>query len=880
MTEWLSDLRYRLRALLRRRDLERELDDELQFHLEREADKLVKEGLPPDEAMRQARLRFGGLSRIKDDSRDSRGLSLFDTLAGDLRYASRRLRAEPGFTAVVVLTLAIGIGGTAAIFSAVNPILFETLPYPQARRIVMIQEHYGGGRLSDGTWGMYRALTERSRSFEAIAVLKPWQPTATGGTQPERLEGQRISAGYFRVLGVAPALGRDFVPAEDVANGPDVVILSDGLWRRRFNADPAILGRFITLNGSPFTVVGVMPPGLDNVLDPAAELWAPLQYDLTQGRAWGHHLRTVGRLRDGMAVAEVSRELDAIAHAVVDEQRPETYGQDFQLGAVPLRDEVTRGVKPALLAMLGAMALVLIIACVNVTNLLLARGVRRRAEFALRAALGAGHRRLVRQLLTESLLLAALGGAAGMLVASSGVKALIALSPPELPRIAAIGVDGPVFLFAFVLTTVIGVAFGVAPAVSAAHSDPQRALQGAARGSTTGHHRLRGALVVAEVALAVVLLVGSGLLLRSLQRLFAVDSGFDAANVLTMQVRAVGPQFANSGATVRYFEQVLEAVRRVPGVTSAAFTSQLPMSGDLDAYGVQFEISPTETVVGGSTFRYAVTPAYIETMRIALRKGRVFDERDRAGAPLVALLSDSYARRIFRDADPVGQRLRIGPADGPLLTVVGVVADVRQQSLALTEADAVYVTQSQWFMFPDNVMSLVVRSRGDAAALAPAVRQAVWSVDQDQPIVRVAMLADLVAASAAERRFALVLFEAFALAALFLAAAGIYGVLAGRVAERAREIGVRAALGATRGNIVRLVVRQGLTLTGLGVAFGALGSLLATRALMTMLFDVSRLDPLTYGGVVVLLASVALVACVVPAWRAARVDPVSTLRSD
>ena len=660
-------------------------------------------------------------------------------------------------------------------------------------------------------------------------------------------------------------------------NGGDVVILSNGLWRRRYSADPAIIGQAVTLDGNPFTVVGVMPRDFENVLAPAAEAWAPLQYDLTQGRAWGHHLRTIARLKQRTDFEAAALELDALAHAVVEEQQPGTYGTSFSVAAVALRDDVVRGVKPALLAVMGAMALVLLIACVNVTNLLLARGVRRRHEFALRASLGAGHQRLVRQMLTESLVLAFLGGAVGMLVAAAGVRALIALSPPELVRLAAIGVNAPVFLFALAVSTLVGLAFGVAPAMHAARSDPQQALQGASRGSTGTHHWLRGALVVAEVALALVLLVSSGLLVRSLQRLFAVDSGFDAAHVLTMQVQAVGPAFSDQAALSPYFEQVLGAVRGVPGVTSAALTSQLPMSGDLDLWGVHFDMSPTEVVEGGSTFRYSVSPGYVETMRLALRSGRAFDDRDVAGAPRVALISESYAKRIFGDDDPLGQRFRIGPATGPQFTIVGVVGDVRQQSLAMSQADAVYVPEGQW-LFPDNVRWLVVRTSGNPLALAAAVRQAAWSADRDQPVMRVAALEELVAASAAERRFALVLFEAFALAALILAAAGIYGVLAGRVAERTREIGVGAALGATRGSIVRLVVRQCLALTGLGVAIGLAGALIATRALVAMLFGVSRLDPATYIGVVALLAVVSLVACAVPAWRAARVAPVTTVR--
>ena len=793
-------------------------------------------------------------------------------MLADLQYAARRLWSAPGFTAITVLTLSVGIGATTAIFSAVNPILFEPLPYPRADRIAMIRENGRDGSRNDGTFGMYRELAARARSFDAIAVLKPWQPTLTGADQPERFEGQRVSAKYFRVLGVSPIIGRDFEPSDDRLDGPNVVVLSDALWRRRFAGDRTIVGRQIALDGDSYSVIGVMPGGFENVLAPSAELWAPLQYDMSQGRAWGHHLRTVGRLQPGIGVDRASRELNVVGHAVLKELRPATYG-DVEFAAVPLGDDVTRAVRPALLAILGAVTLVLVIACVNVTNLLLARVVQRRGEFALRAALGAGSRRLMRQLLTESLLLAAIGGVVGIAVAALGVRALVALSPPGFPRAGAIRVDGSVFAFGFAITTLIGLAFGSVPALHAARSDPHLDLQRASRHATGRHRRTRGALVVAEFALAFVLLVSSGLLLRSLERLFAVDVGFDSSQLLTMQVQTSGHRFDDDRATHRFFEQALAAARRVPGVRAAALTSQLPFSGDRDEYGVRFDSSPE----GFSTFRYAVSPGYIETMRIPLRRGRLLDERDRAGAPLAALINESFAKRRFRDVDPLGRRLSIGPVDG--YTIVGVVGDVKQMSLMPSDSDAVYITASQW-RFADGAMSLVLRTDGEVTALASAVRQAVWSVDKDQPVVRVATMDDLLAASAAERRFALIVFETFALAALVLAAAGIYGVLSGSVAERTREIGLRSALGASRGSILALVIRQGMMLTGLGVAIGLAGAAAASRAIAAMLFGVARLDPVTYLGVVALLAAVSAAACGVPAWRAARVDPATTLRAE
>jgi putative ABC transport system permease protein len=873
-------LTHGLRALTRRSAAAREVADEVAHYLEEATAAHRARGLSPAEARRAARLELGSAATaVEQQVREVGWEDLVATLAADLRYAARRLRAAPGFTAIAVLTLGLGIGATTAIFSAIDPVLIAPLPYPHADGIATIWDTGPDRSRLDVTFGTVAELGERSRSFEAIAALKPWRPTLIGGAEPERLDGQRVGWSYFRVLGVAPALGEDFQASDDRLDGGRVVILSDGLWRRRFGADPAILGRPITLDGDPYAVIGVIPRGFENVLAPAAELWTPLGYDLSQGRAWGHHLRAVGRLAPGVGVARAARDLDAIARSPVAEfPRPPWASLDGGLILTPLQEDLTRGVRPALLALLGAVALVLVIAGVNVTNLLLARGVQRRGELALRAALGAGRRRLLRQLLTESLLLAALGGALGMAVALAGVRALVALVPPGLPRAGAIGVDGAAFAFGLGLTTLIGLACGLAPALQGSRGGPHGDLPHASLRTTGGHRRARGALVVAEVALALVLLVSSGLLLRSLQRLFAVAPGFEPSHLLTLEVQTSGHRFDDDEVTRRFFDAALAAVRRLPGVAAAAFTSQLPLSGDEDLYGVHFDPSPPDDPgeVRGS-FRYAVSPGYFETLRIPLRRGRLLAEGDRADAPRVALVSESLARRRLRGRDPLGQRLRIG--DGPLYTIVGVVGDVKQTSLALDEPDAVYVTAAQW-RFADRALALVVRARGDAAALAPAVRRAVWSVDGDQPIVRVATMADLVAASAAERRFALILFAAFAMAALALAAAGIYGVLAGAVAERTREIGVRAALGASRGEILALVVRQGMALTGLGAALGVAGAAVATRAIAGMLFGVSPLDPATYLGVIALLAAVAMAACGVPAWRAARVDPATTLRAE
>ena len=872
------------KQLSSRRRLYDDLSEEIQQHLQEKIEELVASGMSRKEAAAAARREFGNVTLMEEDSRAIWGWPSIESFFGDLRYGAGNMLRTPGFTTITVLTLALGIGAAAAIFSAVNPILFESLPYPHAGRIMMIWDFGTEGSRSHVAFHTYRELAARSRSFDAIAVTKLWQPTLVGTKEPERFDGQFVSASYFHVLGVPPFLGRDFEASDDRLNGPHVVILSDALWRRRFGGDATIIGRQVTLDDSSYTVIGVMPNSFENILVPSAELWTTLQYDAGhitsfQTREWGNHLRMVGRLQPGASTDQARQELNTIVRNPVQEfPRPPwaSHKQGFMVNS--LQDDVTRGVKPALLAVLGAVLLVLVIACVNVTNLLLARGVRRCGEFALRAALGAGRRRLIRQLLTESLLLAAMGGVAGMAVAQLGVRALVALSPAELPRVGAIGVDGPVFAFALGITTLIGLVVGLIPALRASRDEPHMGLQESSPRTAGGHRRTRSALVVVEVALALMLLVSSGLLLRSLERLFAVAPGFDASHLLTMQVQTYGRRFDDNAICNRFFAQALEAVRNVPGVSAAAFTSQLPLSGDADIYGVQFENENKIRDVEGA-FRYGVAPGYFETMGIQLRRGHLFNAQDVAGAPVrPVLINESLAKRKYPGQDPIGRRVRFGgPPNRPWDIIVGVVGDVKQTSLAASQSDAVYVTTAQW-LWADGTQWLVVRTRGDAAALAPAVRQAIWSVDKDQPVVRVATMEDLLAASAAQRRFALVLFEAFALAALVLAAAGIYGVLSGSVAERTREIGIRLALGASRESILALVVRQGLMLSGLGVAIGLAGAAAASQAIATMLFGVSRLDPVTYLGVIALLAGVSVIACGVPAWRAMRVDPIVALR--
>jgi putative ABC transport system permease protein len=731
------------------------------------------------------------------------------------------------------------------------------------------------------TLGTYDEVRTRAHAFEALAAADGWRPSLSGSGMPERLEGRRVTADYFRVFGAVPLTGRDFTAADDQPGAPPVVILSHALAERRFGGARAAVGRTIRLNDDPYVVTGVMPPGFSNVLAPAVEIWSPLRERSTgdlDTREWGHHYQLVGRLSPSSSIAAATRELLAIGQAPVpDFPRPSWADLSQGLLVRPLHETITRSARPALLAIVAGVALLLAIASVNVANLLLARGAQRRPEFAMRIALGAGRGRLLRQLVTESVVLAALGGALGLGLAPLGIRALVAASPLELPRADAIRLDPPVFLFAAALTSLVGLLVGLAPALGAL-----RAGSGA-RHTTARRGGLRSALVVAEVALALTLLVSAGLLFQSVRRLTAVEPGFDPSGVLTMQVVQAGRAFDTDAARLQFYDLALEAVRAVPGVEAAAFTSQLPLSGEVDGYGLQVEaLADADPGDQGSALRYAVSPEYFATMGIPLVAGRLLGADDRPGAPPAVVINRSFARRVFGDGDPLGQRVRFGPqiGNGTWARVVGVVGDVRHYSLAVGAPDAFYVANGQW-EWADNIETLVVRAApGRAAALIPSLQRAVWSVNPNVPIVRVQPMAGFVAASAGNRRFTLLAMQTLALTALLLAAVGLYGVVSGNVTERVREIGIRTALGASPGDVVGEVVRHAQALTLTGAAIGLVGAYAGSRLIGSMLFGVSPMDPATYGAGVVLLAVVALLAAWAPARRAAAVDPTIALRAE
>ena len=809
-------------------------------------------------------------------------------LGADLRYAWRKLfgRSGAGGTLVAIVSIGLGVGVSAAIFGAVDQILLSALPYPEPQRVIVLTDRTDDDEALPVAYGTFLEVVQRNRSFDALAVVQGWGPSLMVAGDPARLEGDRVSADYFAALGVRPSIGRDFAAADDVTGAPRVVIVTAGFAERRFGSPEGVLDRTIILDGESYTVIGVMPKGFENALSPGAELWTPLRFLTGQSfesREWGHNLDMVGRLSEGVTLEQAQRDMLAIGGTPVAEfPRPTHASMPRGLTLESLHASVTRGVRPALLLILGAVLLLLAIACANVTNILLARALARRDELATRAALGAEPGRLVRQLFAESALLTGVGGVLGVGVAALASRGLVALAPADLPRLHAIGLDARVLGFALATTAVVALVAGLWPALRAREIGSAAVLRAGRRATGHAFATLRRALVVAQVALATVLLASAGLLLRSVDQLLSVPTGFDASRVVTMRVvvpRGSGISYEEGQA---FFERVLAAVRAVPGVEEAALTSLLPLSGSShELYAVFAESSAGSAENAGVAFRYTVTPGWFETMGIPLRRGRLLGTSDRPDAPQAVLINESFAARRFAGRDPIGERVRIGPfnrPDGPWGTIVGVVGDVKQASLA-ESTDAFYVALGQWAWL-DTEPSLVVRTTGDPAAFVESIKRAIWSVNPLLPLERITTMPDLVADSEAQRSFALTIFAAFALAALLVAGVGVYGVIEGTVTERTREIGVRSALGATPTRVAGLVVGQGLGLTALGLVLGVLGAMGATQTISSLLFGIKPFDLVTYLGVVALLLVVALIACYAPALRAARIDPAITLRAD
>ncbi|HJR05986.1 MAG TPA: ABC transporter permease [Pyrinomonadaceae bacterium] len=807
------------------------------------------------------------------------------TILQDLRYGFRMLLKSPGFTFVAVLALALGIGANSAIFSVVNAVLLRPLPFKEPERLVMLWER-NETQDTSVAYPNFLDWRDESKAFEQMTAYRRDSFNLTGAGEPERLAGRLVTGNFFATLGVQPFAGRDFVAEDDQPASAPTVILAHGFWQRRFGGDLSIINRQLTLNDKSYTVVGVTPA--DFTFGSDTDVYVPIGLSVGEVPFYkerGSHpgLWVTGRLKPEASMEQARAELDTIM-AHLGQQYPDT-NKGRRVHIESLYENTVRDVRPALLVLLGAVGFVLLIACANVANLLLARSSARQKEIAIRTALGAGRWRIMRQLLTESLLLAVMGGVFGLLLALWGTDILIAAAPDDVPRLADAHVDLRVLGFTLGVAVLTGLVFGLAPALQASKTDLNESLKETERGSTGRRQRLRAALVVAEVALALVLLIGAGLMVKSLWQLQNVETGFDPNRVLALQLSLKGDK-ADPAKVRNFIAQVEQRVKSLPGVETVAFTNGLPFAGAAEqSFGI---VGQPPDASGDTTphpaVRYTTSPEYLQTLGISLRKGRYFTAQDRADSPHVVVIDETLAQKHFPNQDPLGQRLQIGWADTQPFEIVGVVGHVKHYGL-----DGEVPVESQFYFALDQVpaekmsfiaggITLIVRTQNDPQQLAGAVRAQLLAVAPDQPVFNVRTMSDIVAESIASRRFSMILLLAFALVALVLAAVGIYGVMAYSVTQRTHEIGIRMALGAQADDVLRMVLRQGLLLILTGIATGLVAAFALTRVLAGLLYGVSATDPITFAGISLLLVTVALLACYLPARRATKVDPMVALR--
>ncbi|MCI0486763.1 MAG: ABC transporter permease [Blastocatellia bacterium] len=808
------------------------------------------------------------------------------TLLQDLRYGARMLLKKPGFTAVAVLTLALGIGANSAIFSVVNAVLLRPLPYPDSERIVRLWQTlpaHGLERLSLSA-PEFVDYRDRSRSFSSLAVYASQGLNLTGAGEAERVTCTYVTRGFFSVLDVRPFRGRNFYVEEDAPDNDLVVILSHALWQNRFGGDESILGQAVTLNGRSHTVIGIMPAAFQ-FPNQDTEIWKPMAFsadDYSEDSRGSHYLRAVARLKPGVSLEQARSEVASIARQLQHEH-PTNYeeGSGWSAGAASLHEEAVGDVRLTLLVLLGAVGFVLLIACANVANLLLARATSRQRELAIRSALGAGRWRIVRQLMTESLTLALLGGCLGILLALWGNDMLRALSPADFPRLDEIGVDARLIAFTFLVSLLTSLLFGVVPALQTSKLNLSDSLKESGNTSTDtrSRHRLRGLLVAGEVALALVLLIGAGLLIKSLYKLQQVELGFNPSNLLTMRLDLPRAKYGEPVRQRAFFEQLIDRVESLPNVKSVGIVNYLPLSGSGNQRNAAVEGKPENPI--NIEFRI-VSPAYFRTMGIGLSEGRLFDERDREDAPYVAVVNETFTRIFLPDENPLGKRIKYGGAGSPFkwLTVVGVVKDLKHNDVDAEVKPEIYISYLQPPLPNWNTqnMFLAVRAESEAQNLIPVMRDIVRSIDSDQPIYSIATMQELIARSTAARRFNMLLMAIFAALAVLLAMVGIYSVMSYSITQRTREIGIRLALGARSRDILRLVLRRGMVLAVTGLVAGMLAALWLTPLMAGLLYEVSATDPLTFVMVALLLFVVALLACWIPARRATKVDPMTALR--
>jgi predicted permease len=798
----------------------------------------------------------------------------------DLRYGARGLLRTPGFTLLAVLTLALGIGANTAIFSVVNAVLLNPLAYRDPDRLLTLL-HYGNGPVAPANYIDWR---DQSRSFESMAAAQYWSPNLTGVDSPEHLTGLQVTQNMFPLLGIAPLMGRTFLPGEDQSGAEHEIVLSYRLWQRRFNGDPQVLGKPILLDGQSFTIVGVMPASFKFAPFWAthAELWTPLAFGDRLHERGGNSLRIFARLKRGVPLTAARAEIAAITGRL-ELQYP---GTNRHVAVTPLKENVVGKVETPLLIVLCGVGFVLLIACANVAHMLLARTSDRQREIAVRTALGAGRGRVIAQFLTENLLLAGLGAAAGLLLALWGVKALVALSPADIPRVDTVAMDSRAILFLLAVTVLTAAIFGLAPAMRATAGNLSAALKEGGRGGSDGveRNRLRGFLVASEFALAFVLLIGAGLMIRSFFALQAVNPAFDPRHVLSMVVSVAGSQEAPEGRREIFYRQLLERVRSVPGVESTGAINHLPLAGDLWEWPFTIEGRPTPRPgeSPGGVYRIAM-PGYFETMRLPILRGRAIAAADDSSAPLVVVINQRAANRYWPGEDPIGKRIELAKST---YTIIGISADARQEDWAEEPDPEIYLAALQNHDFLSvtrshlSYITLVVRTAGNPSDMAAVVKQTVWSMDRNLPISQVLTMDQAIADATAEPRFLALLLAVFAAVALVLAAVGIYGVMSYAISRRTHEIGIRISLGATRADVLRMVLRQGMVQALAGSLVGVGGALLLARLMARMLYGVRPEDPLTFGVVAMVLGMAALLAICVPARRATRIQPMVALRQE
>ncbi|PYT72564.1 MAG: hypothetical protein DMG39_09505 [Acidobacteria bacterium] len=873
-----------LRSLFHREQVNRELAEELGAYLEMVAEEKRKQGTTGEEALRAVRLERGSLELAKEVVWSARWESFVETCLQDLHYGARILRKSPGFAAVAVLTLALGIGANTAIFSVVYTVLLKALPYPQADRLVMVYENlplpnYQNNRNTPSP-GNFSDWSAQNTVFENMAAYSNRSFNVTGTGEPVRIEGELVSAAFFPTLRVNAALGRVFIPEEDRPGSSHVAVMSDGLWRSRFGADPRVLGKKIFLDDQAYEIVGVLPPGF-HFPDPDDQLWAPLGLTPEERISRrSHFLDVFARLKPGVTLAQAQTQMNLVARHLAELYPDSNAGVAAEI--VPLREDIAGAVRPALLVLVGAVALVLLIVCANIANLLLARASARFREIAVRLALGAGRARVVRQLLTESALLALLGCGLGVLLAHWSLGALKVLAASNLPRAEEFNLSGPVLLFSLAISLAAGLVFGVSPAFEAARGKVQDALKSGSRESADASRlRTRSLLVVLETALGFLVVIGAGLLVRSFLRLEQVRLGFQPEGLLTFRVIPRGDRYNELTQRTIFYHQVIEKLRALPGVQSAAAVRFIPLT--LATGRKDFMIEGRAPSGPGQLPLAAydiVTPEYFHTMHVPLLEGRDFFWSDSPQTQPVAIINEAMAKHYWPGEDPLGKRFHLYGRDDnfPWMTIIGVVADVREFS-PTREAEPIMYFPIAQFAYPDGILrDWVVRTTGDPVRIASSVPAAVWSVDKNLPVTRMRTMEEVRSISLASQRMNLLLFGLFAALALALATIGIYGVLAYSVAQRTREIGIRLALGAHRKDVLRLVISQGMRLASLGILLGLFGAFALTRLMSGMIYGVSSTDPVTFVAVAALLGVVAIAACYIPARRATRVDPMVALR--